>query len=334
MSNSQLNIPKKIKVGYQNRSDTFTKKLAYVIYYDEKGVLRKEKSWQSWRDDKIDPQEFDNVPTEGFVLNKKVGGYKSDWNFRNAYIRVYDPRGFEFEIAVSNLLFILANCDCSRGKGLEGKFVYSWDGTELVLLPVECEEYKKSVHFTSLKVKNVPAKEMKIGTSYLFKDQKLRTYICRSDVFESPFDEKVLKKQYVFYDGENYSFYSDTKKVSEAVGVDPNYSSILCDFNNSHYTSRPKRIFLVEFTPKDDDWNYYCKNCDGAFYIGNAWGFNNPDYSYKISIKSGVLEREYIWRGDGNRSGKVSTTAVVEFENGSKYKVQSYYIGEKYGEEE
>lgn len=29
-------IPKKIKVGYQNRSDTYTKKLAYVIYYDEK----------------------------------------------------------------------------------------------------------------------------------------------------------------------------------------------------------------------------------------------------------------------------------------------------------
>ena len=30
-------IPEKIKVGYQNRNDTYTKKLAYVIYYDEKG---------------------------------------------------------------------------------------------------------------------------------------------------------------------------------------------------------------------------------------------------------------------------------------------------------
>ena len=33
-------IPEKIKVGYQNRNDTYTKKLAYVIYYDEKGKLR------------------------------------------------------------------------------------------------------------------------------------------------------------------------------------------------------------------------------------------------------------------------------------------------------
>ena len=45
-------IPKKIKVGYQNRYDTYTKKLAYVIYYDEKNKLRKETSWNNWRDEK------------------------------------------------------------------------------------------------------------------------------------------------------------------------------------------------------------------------------------------------------------------------------------------
>lgn len=41
---SNIFIPKKIKVGFQERSDTFTKKLAYVIYYDQKGKLRKEKN--------------------------------------------------------------------------------------------------------------------------------------------------------------------------------------------------------------------------------------------------------------------------------------------------
>ena len=81
--NSNLFIPNRIRVGFQTRNDTYTKKLAYVIYYDEKGKLRKEPSWNSWRDKKIDPEEFDNVPTEGFVLNKKVGGYAGDWgNFR------------------------------------------------------------------------------------------------------------------------------------------------------------------------------------------------------------------------------------------------------------
>lgn len=34
--NSSIFVPKTINVGYQNRSGTYTGKLAYVIYYDEK----------------------------------------------------------------------------------------------------------------------------------------------------------------------------------------------------------------------------------------------------------------------------------------------------------
>ena len=56
-------IPEKIKVGYQSRDDTYTKKLAYAIYYYEKGKLRKETSWQNLRDEKIEPDDFENEPT-------------------------------------------------------------------------------------------------------------------------------------------------------------------------------------------------------------------------------------------------------------------------------
>ena len=85
MSNQQLFIPEKIKVGFQKRGDTYTGNLAYVIYYDQKGKLRKETSWESWRDKKIQSEEFTNEPTEGFVLNKGVGGVRQSygWNTRN-----------------------------------------------------------------------------------------------------------------------------------------------------------------------------------------------------------------------------------------------------------
>ena len=121
---STIYVPKKINVGYQNRNDTYTGKLAYVIYYDEKGKLRKETSWNSWRDEKIPNNEFENVPTEGFVLNKHAGGVENSWgwNARKSYCRVYDPRGFEFEITIENLLYILENCSSIKGKGLEGEF--------------------------------------------------------------------------------------------------------------------------------------------------------------------------------------------------------------------
>lgn len=73
----QLYIPEKLAVGFQKRDGTYNGMLAYVIYYDKTGTLRKEKSWQSWRDHKIKAQDIENKPTDGFVLNKKVGGYKS-----------------------------------------------------------------------------------------------------------------------------------------------------------------------------------------------------------------------------------------------------------------
>ena len=107
MSNERLNIPKQLKVGYQKRCDTYSEKLAYVTYINKKGEIAKQISWDGWRDKEITPDDFENVPTEGFVLNKRAGGYKSGWNFRQTKCRVWDPRGFEIEISIENLLYIL-----------------------------------------------------------------------------------------------------------------------------------------------------------------------------------------------------------------------------------
>lgn len=220
MKSAQLFIPDRINVGFQNRGGTYTGRLAYVIYYDQKGKLRKETSWQNWRDKKIPNIELDNKPFSGFVLNKGVGGVRQSygWNTRNEYIRVYDPRGnedsetpgFEFEISVANLLFILRECDCSRGKGLEGEFVYAWDGTELVLLPVSCEDYQKSQEFTDLKAMSVKAKDLIPGATYTLKDQTELVYIGRyeyhfmvGDSYRHEVkkaDEKGFRKKHIFWD--------------------------------------------------------------------------------------------------------------------------------------
>jgi hypothetical protein len=127
---NQLFIPAKINVGLQGRDDTYTGKLGYVIYWDNKGKLRKEGSWESWRwkegeeqsvyNEKTEqhediicgpeyaPQAFENTPTEGFVLNKDVGGARRSygWDSRIEKVRVYDPRNFEFEISIPNLLYL------------------------------------------------------------------------------------------------------------------------------------------------------------------------------------------------------------------------------------
>ena len=180
-------IPKKINVGFQNRDDTYTGKLAYVICYDEKGKLRKEKSWNSWRDQNIPNEEFDNVPISGFVLNKRAGGVEESygWNTRKTYCRVYDPRNFEFEITIENLLYILENANSIKGKGLEGDFVYGWSGKDLVLLPVESPDYKEITNYNNIIFNNesIKAKDLIIGATYLDKENKEYVYMGKYDYF-------------------------------------------------------------------------------------------------------------------------------------------------------
>ena len=184
---STIYIPKKINVGYQERKDTYTGKLAYVIYWDEKGVLRKEKSWNGWRDEGIPNDEFENIPTEGFVLNKHAGGVENSWgwNARKSYCRIYDPRGFEFEITIENLLYILENTSCIKGKGIEGELIYGWNGSNLVLIPVESPDYKKMVTYSNAIKENkmFSAKNVIVGGTYLTKDNERWIYMGRFDTY-------------------------------------------------------------------------------------------------------------------------------------------------------
>jgi len=202
---AKMRIPSKINVGFQERKGTYTGRLAYVVYTDEKGVLRKERSWTSWRNTSIKPEEYENVPTSGFVLNKKVGDGGGGWDSRIAWIRVYDPRGFEFEITVQNLLFILEECTSTKGKGLEGEFVYAWDKADLVLLPASSQEYTSCMGFTEAKTKKVGKKDMVEGCVYKTKDLFDVMYMGRLEWFEFHHDYET-KTKYIKSMGKKHVF--------------------------------------------------------------------------------------------------------------------------------
>lgn len=202
MANTNINIPEKINVGFVNRQGTYTGKLAYIIYYDNKGKLRKETSWNNWRNKDIPNEEYENVPTEGFVLNKKAGGYDTGWNHRQTYVRVYDPRGFEFEITVENLLFILDNTSSIIGKGLEGEFVYGWDGKDLVLIPATSPDYKEIVEANGKRknARKFTAKDMIVGATYQNKDLEEIIYIGRFDYYDYSYDGRTDLKAFETYE--------------------------------------------------------------------------------------------------------------------------------------
>lgn len=174
-------IPEKCRVGWRNRTDTYTKKLAYIIYYDEKGKIRKETSWEGWRDKSIEPQDIDNVPFDGFLLNKGIqrcnyGHFSSG----RSLVRIFDPRlgGIEFEVSIDNLLYILMHDDCTK-RELIGKYVYAWDGKDLVLLPVSSDDYIAATENTRLRKSKVSSKTLVAGHTYLNKAGDSMVYIGR-----------------------------------------------------------------------------------------------------------------------------------------------------------
>lgn len=181
----QLYVPKRIKAGFQARSDTYTGKLSYIVYYDDKGVLRKETSWEGWRQKDIPAEEHDNTPTEGFVLHKDVKRWRFSDHFgsKRTMIRVYDPRGMEFEITTDNLIGVLMNSDCCK-RQLVGQFVYAWCGSELMLIPTCSEEYQAAVSYTALQSKKVSAKDLVPGCGYKTKKEVDLIYVGRYHWYE------------------------------------------------------------------------------------------------------------------------------------------------------
>lgn len=247
-------IPKKINVGFQERQGTYTGRLAYIIYFDEKGKLRKERSWNSWRTEKLGNEILENEPTSGFVLNKKVGDYVSDWNHRQAYVRVYDPRNFEFEITIQNLLYILENATSTKGKGLEGDFVYGWDGKDLVLIPCEAPDYQELVKLNEIRhsEKKIGAKQLKIGATYLTRQNQEYVYMGKFDEYTWRC-EKKKKPQFWFYERRDDGGYFTTlasvgQKLIEVISED-----CVTDYADLY----EKMECRSDFSPVDDSQNEY-----------------------------------------------------------------------------
>lgn len=252
-------------------------------------------------DESIKPVEFENVPTEGFVLNKKAGGYSTGWNHRSTYCRVYDPRGFEFEISIPNLLFILQETSAVKGKGLEGEFVYSWDGKDLVLLPAHCEEYKQSKQFTKLQDGKIGVKDLIPGCSYKKKNEQDLIYLGKFNWYALSYirnnnsRELKIEKYHIFYD-ENYNKSYGSKFVvlknlssfasrNSDVPVS-NYAELMEEFSKSQYATKP--VSLEEesaiITERKNDSSHYV---DGNYFLKISSDGEYAKYSIYTDYSSG-----------------------------------------------
>lgn len=226
---SNITIPKKIKIGFNKRVDTYNGNLGYIIMFDGK-VWRKEKSWENWRDHTITPIEYDNKPIEGFVINIQKGGIGSGyhrWDTRTEKIRIYDPRGFEFEITIPNLLYILQNTNSIKGKGISGLLMYGWDGKDLVLIPENAPEYQEMIVFNELQTKKVNRKELIQGGIYINNKNEKITFLEDNYFYNGEGD----KKKVLYCVGREY----DWKDTLTIVKIDPKNIKSYTNENNVEF---------------------------------------------------------------------------------------------------
>ena len=243
---SQIFIPEKIRVGFQKRANTYTGKLGYVIYYDEKGNIRKENSWKSWCDAKEGVLELDNTPRSGYILNKGVQRHGHFGSGRSV-IRMYDPRDFEFEISVDNLVAIFMHSNVSK-RDIEEECVFAWAGTELILLPVVSEEYQQAKAYTAKQSKTLSTKDFVAGHIYhAKKEEDPLVYIGYHEWFSESYERdsngryksitKSRGKKHIFYNAKRswHTFSAMTPaQLSEHIEtVSPDYQSALKKFANS-----------------------------------------------------------------------------------------------------
>lgn len=273
----------------------------------------------------------ENVPTEGFVLNRNVGGARSgyhEWDTRLEKVRVYDPRGFEFEITVPNLLFILQECTSVKGKGLDGEFIYAWAGKELVLIPTSCAEYKTSIEFTSLQNQKVSKKDMVVGCSYMTKDLEPLIYLGKFYYnFICSYSNTMVDRlmQFVFYNTKDNEFvpHKGFQKIATKTSDTPvdNYADLVEKFTKGAHgatvigiTSKP----AVPSIKLDEDGN-----------IDNGINLDEDDDAYygrmlfSKKISENVFVSKYIYEDYNYRRKNEEGAAYVKkyyFQSNDTYK--------------
>lgn len=131
----------KYYVGFQknryNRDEAF-RMLGFATPNTDDYAFKKRKATvDGWAEKDLAPMDLDNKPTHGFKIVDTVSRYSTS----NKFFRVEDPRGFELEIDVNNLLDLIEHHTIVQGAIME-PLVWARYGGNNYLISSNSEEYK------------------------------------------------------------------------------------------------------------------------------------------------------------------------------------------------
>jgi hypothetical protein len=164
---STIKIPTKVYVGFQGRRSQDEVPLGFMTPWGEDQAGTKRMSTvDSWAKGYGNNKTFnsvtlDNAPMIGFKIGRAIKRSRS-WGGNASYIRIEDPRGFELEISIENLVMAMNGNIVEDGE-LMAECVWGRDGNRNILLPTNSEPYMASLE-TKAKVDAVISlRDVKIG---------------------------------------------------------------------------------------------------------------------------------------------------------------------------
>lgn len=164
-----ITIPEKVYVGFQGRRAEDEVPLGFMTpYTDDVAGEKRRKTVDDWaagygRAKTFNSVTIDNAPMYGFRLGRAIrrSGYMGSGA---SYVRIEDPRGFELEISIENLVALLENVAMERCEFL-GELVWGRvsNSTKNILIAVNSDEFKSAVKTKSAVAAAKTIKDFKIG---------------------------------------------------------------------------------------------------------------------------------------------------------------------------
>jgi hypothetical protein len=229
-----------LTIGFNNRKDTYSGKLAFLSYSNNAKSLINEIAFNRWIDKKIPLLKLKNVSSNGFVLAKS--NLHHLYQKTIGFIRVYHPEGFDFEIPLDNFYYLMQYTLIDRGQ-ISGdcKIYFAEDGKPWILNSeaINSDEFNiKKVNGNYLNKKSVNLKDLQVGDLVTVNKKQEEAILINS-----------LKAIYPY--AKNSSIF------------DADYYLLDLDFNNISNHQRK----LLYLTDNNDYKNIIIKNSANDIYL-------------------------------------------------------------------
>ena len=286
-----LYIPSEITVGFKKMKDSFTGKKGFITYKElgnKSDKLFNQSKFDSFIDNEKDNIKINNVPMNGFVINKKM---THEHNYFGQYstILVYHPDGFEFEISLSNLMTIMEYSDINAQE-IKQKCVLGWYKSYPVLMPISCPLYNEAQEQNAelLEIKDM-SKDLVIGRKYYSKTEKNLIYIGRENInklqsYNEPQNMKTRQGHIFLKDDRNFvSLAKCQAAYSSEIHPDISFFQEMYKFQQEQVKLIPNQVKHIKFKLSKSDSNIFLNSLTEFFTNDEDEDSNSPltDYDKK-----------------------------------------------------